>query len=71
MTFSHKSRAYLVVSHPSQRLKSIIQNEFWLRVVGDPFLWRAWGSGETALAMAPAASGNVGRWRATTFPDIS
>jgi hypothetical protein len=33
MTFSHKPRAHLVVSHPSSKTKSLIQNDFWLRLV--------------------------------------
>jgi hypothetical protein len=60
MTFSHNSRAQLVVSHPSQRLKGIIQNDFWLRVVGHRFLWGAWESGTAVEGAGESDGGHAG-----------
>jgi len=74
MTFSHKPRAQLVVSHPSQRLKGIIQNDFWLRPVAIHFLWRAPGERE-GRRRAPVASATAGEGRRGErdgdMPDIS
>ena len=43
MTFSHKPRAQLVVSRPSSKTKSLIQNDFWLRLVAIHSSGGRWG----------------------------
>ena len=55
MPFVHKPRAYsLWCLTQVQRPKSIIPNDFWLRVVGVRFLWRR--GGERGQEVSPAQS---------------